>query len=163
EMATMDTISISATMTDITGQSFTTETANTSIKYMERVEREAQKLEYKVIEKYALILFDYDSSAIKQQNTSVIDRVVKRIRELPEAKVTIMGHTDIIGKEEYNVLLSMRRANAVYQKIGDNGIPMTGRIVSNGNGPSNPPYDNASPEGRSFNRTVTITIEYETN
>jgi len=163
EMAMIDTISINATLTDITGQSFTTETANTSIKYMERVEREAQKLEYKVIEKYALILFDYDSSVIKEQNTSVIDRVVKRIRELPDAKVTIMGHTDIIGKEDYNILLSMRRANAVYQKISDNGIPMTGRIVSNGNGPSNPPYDNATPEGRSFNRTVTITIEYETN
>jgi outer membrane protein OmpA-like peptidoglycan-associated protein len=162
-MGTIDTISVSATMTDITGQTFTTDTATTSIKYIKRVEREAQKLEYKVIEKYALILFDYNSSAIKEQNTTVIDRVVKRIKELPEAKVTIVGHTDIIGKEDYNILLSQRRAEAVYQNVINRDISSPDRIVFRGEGPYNPPYDNTTAEGRSFNRTVTITIEYETN
>ncbi len=159
----IDNISISATMTDITGQTFTTNTANTSIKYIKRMEQKAQKLEYKVIEKYALILFDYDSAEIKAQNATILDRVVKRIKELPEAKVTIAGHTDIIGKENYNVLLSERRAKAVYQKVIDSDIPMSERIIFKGNGPYNPPYDNATAEGRSFNRTVIITIEYETN
>lgn len=163
KMGGIDTISVSATMTDITGQTFTTDTAQTSINYVKRVKHEAQKLEYKVIEKYALILFDYDSSAIKEQNTTVIDRVVKRIKELPEAKVTIVGHSDIIGKEDYNVLLSHRRAKAVYQDVINRDIPSPDRIIFRGDGPYNPPYDNATPEGRSFNRTVTITIEYETN
>jgi len=150
-------------MTDITGESFTTNSAQTSIKYIKREELKAEKLEYKVIEKYALILFDYDSSTIKAQNTIVIDRVVKRIKELPKAKVTIVGHTDIIGKEDYNVLLSERRAKAVYQNVIDSVISSPERIVFRGAGPYNPPYDNATTEGRSFNRTVTITIEYETN
>lgn len=163
EIGTLDHISISTTVTDITGQTFTTNTTNTPIKYIKRVEREAQKLEYKVMEKYALILFDYNSSAIKEQNTIVIDRVVKRIRELPEAKVTVVGQTDIIGKEDYNVLLSQRRAEAVYQTVIDSDIPASERIIFSGNGPYNPPYDNATPEGRSFNRTVTITLEYEAN
>lgn len=162
-MGTIDTISVSATMTDITGQTFTTDTAQTSIKYIKRVEQEAHKLEYKVIEKYALILFDYNSSTIKEQNTTVIDRVVKRIKELPEANVTIVGHTDIIGKEDYNILLSQRRAEAVYQNVINNDISLPDRIVFKGEGPYNPPYDNATAEGRSFNRTVTIAIEYETN
>ena len=105
----------------------------------------------------------YDSSAIKEQNTTVIDRIVKRIKELPEAKVTIVGHTDIIGKEDYNVSLSQRRGKAVYQNVINRGIPSPDRIVFRGDGPYNPPYDNATAEGRSFNRTVTITIEYETN
>ena len=163
KIGTIDNISINATMTDITGQTFTTNTANISIKYLKRVEQKAQKLEYKVIEKYALILFDYDSAEIKAQNATILDRVVKRIKELPEAKVTIVGHTDIIGKEDYNVLLSDRRAKAVYQNVIDSDIPFLERIVFRGNGPYNPPYDNATAEGRSFNRTVTITIEYETN
>ncbi|MBU0465947.1 MAG: OmpA family protein, partial [Proteobacteria bacterium] len=163
KIGTIDNISISATMTDITGQTFTTNTATTSIKYIKRMERKAQKLEYKVIEKYALILFDYDSAEIKAQNATILDRVVKRIKELPEAKVTIVGQTDIIGKEDYNVLLSERRAKAVYQNVIDSFIPFPERIVSRGNGPYNPPYDNATAEGRSFNRTVTIAIEYETN
>jgi outer membrane protein OmpA-like peptidoglycan-associated protein len=41
------------------------------------------------------------------------------------------------------------------------GISSPERIVYRGDGPNNPPYDNATAEGRSFNRTVTIAIEYE--
>lgn len=159
----IDNISVSATMTDVTGQTVKTNTTNTSIKYIKRVEREAQKLEYKVMEKYALILFDYNSSAIKERNKTVLDRVVKRIRELPEAQVTIVGHSDIIGKEDYNVILSLRRAKAVYNSVIESDIPSPDRVVFRGDGPYNPPYDNSTAEGRSFNRTVTITIEYATN
>nr|NJM04407.1 OmpA family protein [Desulfobacula sp.] len=126
------------------------------------MERKAQKLEYKVVEKYALILFDFDSAAIKERNKTVIDRVTARIKELPEATVTILGQTDIIGTEDYNLALSLRRAQSVYQTVMDSGISSPERVTSKGNGPHNPPYDNASPEGRSFNRTVTITLEYAT-
>ena len=163
KIGSLDNISVSATMTDITGEIFTTDSANTSIKYIKRVEREAQKLEYKVVEKYALILFDYNSAVIKEGNNTVLERVVKRIKELPEAEVTIVGHSDIIGKEDYNVILSLRRAKAVYKGVIDSDVPSPERIVFRGDGPYNPPYDNATAEGRSFNRTVTITIEYATN
>jgi outer membrane protein OmpA-like peptidoglycan-associated protein len=125
------------------------------------VESKVQKLEYKVIEKYALILFDYDSADIKERNKTVIDRVVKRIKELPEATVTIVGQTDIIGTEAYNVALSQRRAKTVYQGVMDSAVSSPERISFTGNGPHDPPYDNETPEGRSFNRTVTISIEYE--
>jgi outer membrane protein OmpA-like peptidoglycan-associated protein len=163
KIGAIDNISISASMNDISGQHFTTNSAETSIKFIKKEERKAQKQDYKVIEKYALILFDYDSSAIKQQNSTVIDQVIKRIKELPEAKVTIVGQTDTIGKEDYNVLLSERRAKAVYQNVIDSDIPLPERIIFKGEGPYNPPYDNAVAEGRSLNRTVVITIEYETN
>jgi len=79
-----------------------------------------------------------------------------------DASVTILGQTDIIGTEDYNVALSVRRAQSVYQTVMDSGISSPERVTSKGNGPHDPPYDNASPEGRSFNRTVIITIEYET-
>ncbi len=162
-IGTLDDISVSATMTDVTGESFTTNSANTSIQYIKRVEREAEKLEYKVVEKYALILFDYNSSEIKERNKTVLDRVVQRIRELPEATVTIVGHSDIIGKEDYNVLLSLRRAKAVYNDVIESNVSSPERIVFRGDGPYYPPYDNSTAEGRSFNRTVIITIEYKTN
>ena len=156
------TLSIGATLTDITGQTFETDIFKTSIKYMTRVESKAQKLEYKVVEKYALILFDFDSATIKERNKIVIDRVVQRIKELPEATVTILGQTDIIGTEDYNVALSVRRAQSVYQTVMDSGISSPERVTFKGNGPHDPPYGNAGPEGRSFNRTVIITIEYAT-
>ncbi|MEN8212655.1 MAG: OmpA family protein, partial [Thermodesulfobacteriota bacterium] len=94
-------------------------------------------------------------------NKTVLDRVVQRIRELPEATVTIVGHSDIIGKEEYNVLLSLRRAKAVYNDVIESNVSSPERIVFRGDGPHYPPYDNSTAEGRSFNRTVIITIEYE--
>jgi outer membrane protein OmpA-like peptidoglycan-associated protein len=156
------TLSTGATLTDITGQTFETDVFKTNIKYITRVESKAQKLEYKVVEKYALILFDFDSSDIKERNKTVIDRVTARIKELPDASVTILGQTDIIGTEDYNVALSIRRAQSVYQTVMDSGISSPERVTSKGNGPHDPPYNNASPEGRSFNRTVIITIEYET-
>lgn len=156
------TLATSATLTDITGQAFETDVFKTNVKYITRVESKAQKLEYKVVEKYALILFDFDSSDIKERNKTVIDRVTARIKELPDASVTILGQTDIIGTEDYNVALSVRRAHSVNQAVMDSGISSPERVTSKGNGPHDPPYDNASPEGRSFNRTVIITIEYET-
>ncbi|MFA5903854.1 MAG: OmpA family protein [Desulfobacula sp.] len=154
-------LSIVATMTDITGQVFATEIVKIPVKYNKRVESKAQKLEYKVMEKYALILFDYDSSTIKERNKTVIDRVVKRIKELPEATVTIVGQTDIIGTEDYNIALSQRRAKTVYQSVMDSAVSSPERVSFTGNGPHDPPYDNGTPEGRSFNRTVIITLEYE--
>jgi len=157
----LDFISTSVTMTDAMGKTYTTKEAKTSVKYIKIVEREAQKQDYKVVEKYALILFDYNKAEIKARNKVVLDRVVKRIKELPEAKVVIVGHSDTIGKEAYNVLLSLRRAKAVYKMVMENNIASPERIVFRGDGPNNPPYDNATAEGRSFNRTVTIAIEYE--
>ena len=154
-------LSTSAALTDITGQTFETDVFKTNVKYITRVESKAQKLEYKVVEKYALILFDFDSAAIKERNKIVIDRVVQRIKELPEATVTILGQTDIIGTEDYNVALSVRRAQSVYQTVMDSGLSSPERVTSKGNGPHDPPYDNTLPEGRSFNRTVIITLEYQ--
>jgi outer membrane protein OmpA-like peptidoglycan-associated protein len=125
------------------------------------VKTKAQRNAQRVMEKYALILFDYDSAEIKERNKVVLERVVKRIRELPDARVTILGQTDIIGTEDYNLGLSQRRAKSVFQSVTENGIPSPERIEFKGNGPHDPPYDNTLPEGRSFNRTVIITLEYQ--
>ena len=161
KIGAFDQLSINASMTDITGQIFETESFKTSVKYIKRVENKTRKQEYKVVEKYALILFDFDKSDIRERNKIVLDRVVKRIKELPEARVTIVGQTDIIGAEDYNVALSLRRAQAVYQEAVGSGLSSPERVDSRGNGPHDPPFDNATPEGRSFNRTVIITLEYE--
>ena len=84
-----------------------------------------------------------------------------RIKTLPQATVEIVGHTDNIGKEAYNIKLSERRALAVYKLLAAAyGETAGDRIRHSGVGPNTPLYDNQSPEARSFNRTVTITLEY---
>ena len=135
--------------------------ASTSVRFIKREERVAKKEGYKVMEKYALILFDFNRADIKDRNRVVLDRIVARIKEVPSAKVSIVGHTDTIGKEAYNVDLSKRRAKAAFEMIVAGGGFNSGNISYEGAGPHNPLFDNELPEGRALNRTVTVTLEYE--
>ena len=132
----------------------------TKINFIRREERIAQKLDYKVIEKYGLILFDFDRAEIKARNKIIVNRVTARVADLPSALINITGYTDIIGKEDYNIKLSGRRAMAVYDTTLETGIALAKQISFEGVGPKNPPYDNGIPEGRALNRTVIITIQY---
>jgi outer membrane protein OmpA-like peptidoglycan-associated protein len=134
------------------------------VEFVKRKEQMAQKQGYKVREKYALILFDYDSAAIKSRNKMIVDRIINRMQEVPRASVEIVGHTDNIGKEDYNILLSERRAKAVKKQFAMiQDASMYGNMKLSGDGPHNPLYDNDDPEGRALNRTVTIDLEYEKN
>ena len=135
--------------------------ASAEVKFIKREERVAQKKEYKVMEKYALILFDFNRADIKDQNKVVMDRILARIKAIPSAKVTIVGHTDSIGKEMYNIDLSMRRAKAAYEKILSAGVAQGENLKYAGAGPHDPLFDNNLPEGRALNRTVTVTLEYD--
>jgi outer membrane protein OmpA-like peptidoglycan-associated protein len=135
--------------------------AESSVRLIRREERLAQKEGYRVLEKYALILFDFNSSDIKEHNKEIVDRIVSRIKEIPSATVHIVGHTDTIGNEEYNLALSKKRAKAAYDQILAGGVPAGENISYEGIGPHDPLFDNDLPEGRALNRTVTVTLEYE--
>ncbi len=145
---------------DKRGQTYKTH-ASTPVRFIRREERVAKKEGYKVVEKYALILFDFNRADIKDRNRAVVDRIVTRIKEVPTARVRIEGHTDSIGKEAYNMDLSQRRAKAAFDMILAGGAVNSGDISYEGAGPHNPLFDNELPEGRALNRTVTVTLEYE--
>jgi outer membrane protein OmpA-like peptidoglycan-associated protein len=148
-------------VTDLKGQSLTV-SADAAVDFIKREERLAQKKGYRVQEKYALILFDFNRSDIKAHNKEIVDRIVDRIKEIPTAQVSIIGHTDSIGNQDYNVALSIKRARAAYDQILAGGVPKSEKITYAGTGPLEPLFDNELPEGRALNRTVTVTLEYET-
>jgi outer membrane protein OmpA-like peptidoglycan-associated protein len=149
-------------VTDKEGQIYTDKAAATSsVKFIKKQERLSQKLGYKVLEKYALILFDFNSSVIKERNKGIVERIVDRMNAFPTAEVKVIGHTDDIGKLEYNLWLSERRAKAVYEQILAEGMGGAEVITYAGVGPNDPLYDNSLPEGRALNRTVTVYLEYE--
>jgi outer membrane protein OmpA-like peptidoglycan-associated protein len=147
-------------VTDLKGQSLIV-TAEAAVQFIKREARLAQKKGYRVLEKYALILFNFNRSDIQAHNKEIVDRIVDRIKEIPTAKVSIIGHTDSIGNQDYNVALSIKRARAAYDQILAGGIPQGENLTYAGTGPLNPLFDNELPEGRALNRTVTVTLEYE--
>lgn len=162
KLSAYQTITADIEVTDRKGQTAIAN-ADASVRFIQRKERLAQKEGYRVLEKYALILFDFNRSDIREQNKDVIDRIVARIKEVPTAGVSIVGHTDIIGQEAYNLDLSARRAKAAYDMILAGGVPAGENITYKGIGPHNALFDNELPEGRALNRTVTVTLEYEQN
>lgn len=146
---------------DNQGQKAVIKVPQVAIRFIQTRQRLAEKLDYRVQEKYALILFDFDKATIDQRNKIIIAEIVARIRELPQAIVKIVGHTDNIGADEYNDELSELRAKVVYNQLMEfYGDDPDGRIIYSGVGSKNPLYDNLFPETRALNRTVTITFEY---
>jgi outer membrane protein OmpA-like peptidoglycan-associated protein len=130
------------------------------VNFVQRSRQMAQVQGYKVKEQYALILFDYDSAAIKSHNQVIVERIIARMNELPDAMISVVGHTDNIGDELYNLKLSARRSEAVRLSMAGSTASIADRLHVSGVGPHTPLYDNELPEGRSLNRTVTVTLEY---
>ena len=160
KIGTYENIGANIEVEDRKGRVYKTH-ASTSVRLIKREERLAKKEGYKVMEKYALILFEFNRADIKERNRAVLDRIIARINEIPTATVSIMGHSDTIGKEAYNIDLSKRRAKAAFEMIIAGGGINSGNISYDGAGPHNPLFDNELPEGRALNRTVTVTLEYE--
>ncbi|MFZ5761153.1 MAG: OmpA family protein [Thermodesulfobacteriota bacterium] len=161
KIAPLGRISAEVSGTDVEENTFQfATTAPITVNFLRRQERIAQKLESKVIEKYGLILFEYDRAEVKDRNRIIVNRVISRMASLASPTMQITGHTDIIGTEEYNLELSRRRAGAVYGSMIETGLAVGPQITHEGVGPNNPPYDNTLPEGRALNRTVLITIQY---
>ncbi len=159
-LAQMGQISADLEVKDKEGNVFSTSTGPIGINFIRREERSAQKIGNKVVEKYGLILFDFDRADLKDRNQVIVNRVLARVAELKAVTMEIAGHTDIIGTEKYNVELSGRRAKAVYDTTLKTEMLAAAQITHAGNGPNSPPYDNSLPEGRSLNRTVIIKLQY---
>jgi len=97
--------------------------------------------------------FAYNKTDIKQEYVSQIKEVVDFLNENSNYSVVLNGHTDSIGSEEYNLALSLRRANAVANELVKLGIDKS-RIRTNGYGETDPIATNKTEEGRVQNRRV---------
>ncbi len=112
-----------------------------------------------VIDTYELLVeFDFDKYNIRRIYAPQFEKIATVLRESPDISMTIEGHTDWIGTDQYNQGLSERRANAVKNKfIRDYGIAAS-RITTLGFGETRPIADNRSSEGRQRNRRAISVI-----
>ncbi len=104
------------------------------------------------------IFFDFSKSELKEESFSELDRLVDLIKASPEMEVEISGHTDNVGSDAQNKLLSETRAKAVKAYFVEKGID-TKRLKTVGYGRTKPLASNDTEEGRQQNRRVEFTIE----
>jgi outer membrane protein OmpA-like peptidoglycan-associated protein len=102
--------------------------------------------------------FDTDSSAIKPGFHSTMDKVADVVVRYGKTTLTIVGHTDNVGTNEYNQQLSQRRALSVAQYLESRRVDAL-RLATAGKGETQPAASNASESGRQANRRVEIYVE----
>ncbi len=99
------------------------------------------------------IFFDTNKATIKPKSRVTLDKAVEVLKTHESVRVEISGHTDNTGNRDYNVDLSLRRAEAVKTYLMDAGIDGR-RIETRGAGPDEPLADNATKQGKAKNRRI---------
>lgn len=105
-----------------------------------------------------LVFFDFNSATLKHESYPDLNRAVSVMRENPSMQVTVAGHTDSVGSDEYNLKLSQDRANSVKAHFTSNGIAAS-RVTAVGYGETQPIADNSTEEGRALNRRVEFLVK----
>lgn len=103
------------------------------------------------------LAFETGKDVIKETSYPYLDKLAEVLLAEPTWKLLIVGHTDNVGNDAYNLELSKRRATAVKKYLVGKSIPESS-ISTDGKGETMPIDTNDTPEGRSKNRRVEFTI-----
>ncbi len=106
------------------------------------------------------IQFETDKDVIKKSFYPTLDKIVEVMKTNPTYMLSIGGHTDDVGSEEYNQVLSEKRAGSVRRYLIEHGVEES-RIASKGYGKTMPIADNTTVEGRALNRRVEFEVIFE--
>jgi len=104
------------------------------------------------------ILFDFDKATLRRDVEFNLVKIATILNQYSEMNVLVEGHTDAVGTDEYNLGLSQRRAQAVYDFMIGQGDVVQTRLKWEGYGESRPVADNDTEEGRQKNRRVDLVI-----
>mgnify|MGYP001216690393 FL=1 len=103
------------------------------------------------------ILFESNSSKLKESSKIVLDGFVDWLLVNKELNIEIQGHTDDVGPDKANLALSMDRSFSVMEYLIKNGVEKS-RLKFKGYGESNPKVPNTSSKSRSINRRTDFLI-----
>jgi len=108
-------------------------------------------------EKGGKVLFDFNKATLRPEALRQLGVVVQAVKDQPTLQTNIVGHTDGVGSDAYNIKLSQRRAESVAQYLASQGVPRQS-ITTDWRGKREPIASNATAAGRAQNRRVEITL-----
>ena len=103
------------------------------------------------------VLFDFDKYSLKPEARERLAKISGIVLAYPDLRLQIEGHTDSIGGDEYNEVLSEKRAESVRGYLVSSGI-RPDRVTAVGLGKADPVADNSTAEGRKLNRRVELVV-----
>jgi hypothetical protein len=103
------------------------------------------------------LVFETGKDVIKTQSFPYLDELALVLLSEPTWKLQIVGHTDNVGKDTFNLDLSKRRAISVKNYLTSKNIPEAS-ITTDGKGETMPIATNDTPDGRAKNRRVEFVI-----
>jgi len=118
----------------------------------------ASKVTQKKITLQADTLFDFDKSNLKSEGVATLNKLAQDIKKMKLEVVIIVGYTDSVGTDAYNIALGQRRANAVKAFLTNDGGVEATRVYTESKGKADPVASNAAAEGRAKNRRAVIEV-----
>jgi outer membrane protein OmpA-like peptidoglycan-associated protein len=119
----------------------------------ELAEMKAKKTDRGMVLTLGDVLFDTGKATLKPGAYGTVDRLATVLKEAPDRKVMIEGHTDSVGSSDMNQSLSERRAAAVQTALLERGVA-SNQITAAGKGEDYPIASNDDAGGRQRNRRV---------
>jgi Outer membrane protein and related peptidoglycan-associated (lipo)proteins len=102
--------------------------------------------------------FEFNKATLTKESEIILWRAYNAMVANPEVAVVITGHTDNVGSQKYNQVLSMKRAEAVKNWLVEKGIESS-RMRTVGRGLNEPVASNETDAGRAENRRIEFYVE----
>jgi flagellar motor protein MotB len=102
------------------------------------------------------IFFETNKFSVKEESEAVLQEIAKLVKQQPDIKFLVVGHTDNEGSFEYNKELSEYRALAVVRLLQRKYGVLPGRLTPVGASFSSPVSSNVTKKGRALNRRVEL-------
>ncbi|HUH35014.1 MAG TPA: OmpA family protein [Moheibacter sp.] len=110
-----------------------------------------------ILDEASDVRFEYNKSDLTTQAKANLDKLVPIFNEYKDTDIMIVGYTDGVGSQDYNLPLSQKRAASVVTYLKSKGIASS-RLSSIGLGKEEPRGDNSTEAGRAQNRRVEFAI-----
>jgi outer membrane protein OmpA-like peptidoglycan-associated protein len=104
------------------------------------------------------VKFDFNKATLRSESETVLTRAYNAMVANPDVQVEISGHTDNVGSQDFNQILSLKRAEAVRNWLVNKGIA-SNRMKTVGRGENEPVATNNTDAGRAENRRIEFYVQ----